>query len=83
MTNALQLPDPSGFINRHIFAPRVKTQEAINVLMQGGHYGKSVCLLQSSFISSSFLATRSGGTLHCKCKQFFMYLLINSSTLIS
>ena len=40
MTNTLQLADPSGFIKRHILAPRAKTQEAMNVLMQGGEYGK-------------------------------------------
>ena len=39
MTNALQLADIGGFVKRHVLAPRANTQEAMNVLMQGGEYG--------------------------------------------
>lgn len=34
-SNALQLGDVMGHINRHYFAPRAKTQDAQNILMQG------------------------------------------------
>lgn len=37
-TNALQLLDPFGHINKHILAPRAATQDAMNLLFQGTVY---------------------------------------------
>ena len=34
-TNFIQLFDPLGHINRHVLAPRAKTQEAMNLFFQG------------------------------------------------
>ena len=34
-TNAIQLLDPMGHINRHFLAPRAATQDAMNLKMQG------------------------------------------------
>jgi hypothetical protein len=38
ITNALQLLDIGGHVNRHILAPRAKTQDAMNLNMQGQQY---------------------------------------------
>jgi hypothetical protein len=37
-TNALQLLDIFGHINKHILAPRAATQDAMNLLFQGSPY---------------------------------------------
>jgi hypothetical protein len=37
-TNALQFLDIGGHLNRHIFAPRATTQDAMNLNMQGAQY---------------------------------------------
>jgi hypothetical protein len=34
-TNAIQLLDPVGHFQRHFLAPRAKTQDAMNLCMQG------------------------------------------------
>lgn len=34
-TNVIQLLDPVGHLKRHLFAPRAKTQDHMNLLMQG------------------------------------------------
>jgi hypothetical protein len=37
-TNAIQLADPVGHLQRHFFAPRAKTQDAMNLAMQGQEF---------------------------------------------
>lgn len=37
-TNAIQLLDPMGHVNRHFLAPRAKNQEGMNLLMGGALY---------------------------------------------
>ena len=37
-TNVIQLADPVGHLQRHLLAPRAKTQEAMYLLMQGQQY---------------------------------------------
>jgi hypothetical protein len=36
--SVLQLVDPMGHVNRHILAPRAKTQDAMNLMFQGAEF---------------------------------------------